>query len=66
MLYFVSTSFGNLSSKEPRRNLFNVQDHVTWIILQKQNKWNVIVCDPKGSVISLSLSSRSVFKNWAA
>ena len=54
MLSFVSTSFGNLFSKERRRNLFNVEDHVTWVILKKQNKWNVIVCDPKGSIISLS------------
>ena len=36
MLSFVSTSFGDLSSKERRRNLLNVEDHVTWVILKSK------------------------------
>ena len=36
MLSFVSTSFGDLSSKERRRNLLNVEGHVTWVILKSK------------------------------
>ena len=65
MLSFVSTSFGNLSSKEHRLNLFKVGDHDTSVVLKRKNEWNVItVCDPKGSIISLV--SESVLKRWAA
>ena len=42
------------------------KDHVSWVIPKKKNKWNVIACDPKGSIILLSSSWWSVSKSWAA